>query len=122
MKALVIALCLLIFSLSMAAVSNTGLFTARGMYESEYLTKFQSIKNMTNLTKTDLDAPTMDVFQIFISTLTFGWIVPIGEKMGIGNEMAVFAFLLDVLLAALIGIAFIEMFFRQGTDLLGGGG
>lgn len=118
MKAIVIAMCLLIFNIAMSLASGSGLFTTHAYYESEYLTAYEQIPNMSDLTKTDTEPPTMDIFGMFMSTLTFDWVMPYAQAVGIEDESRVFVLGLNTVLAAIIGIAFIEIFIGK-SDMLG---
>ncbi len=117
MKAVVFALILLIFNIAMATVTESGLFVSRDFFESEYINQYQNIHNMTNMTKTNIEAPSMDIFHLFTSTLTFDWAIKIGQKIGIEKETRSFVIMLNMILAAIIGIAFIELFMRR-SDVL----
>lgn len=113
MKALWLALAFLIFNVAMAAVANSGLFTAAPYYEDTVIEHYQGLSNFENMTKTDMEAPTIDVWSYLLQSVTFEWSTQYTRMVGVEDELSPFILALDALALFLYGLAMIEFFWRQ---------
>lgn len=117
MKAVWIALVLLIFNVGMSVVTTSGLFTASAYYEDAVIDQYSEYGNFSNLTKTETEAQSMDMFSMAISTLSFNWAYQYIIPLGLENELGGFIGGLNVILLFLNAVAFVEVFMRRSDAL-----
>lgn len=121
MKAVWLGLVLLIFNISMATVAYSGLFTAAPYYESSTIDRYSGLANFTNMTKTDLDTQTIDIWDYILGGVGFGWAnqyVLVIDNSVPGYYAAAQPFLvgLNIIAGFLYAIAAIEFFWRQSIE------
>lgn len=118
MKAIVFVLIILIFNVAMSVVTQSGLFTASGYYESEIIERYNPDNlDITNISKTETDAPSMDIFSLATHSLSFGWLKQYAPN-GLENNFDGIILGLNAIGVFLISIAFIELWMRR-SDILG---
>lgn len=118
MKALIFAAAFLIFNISMSVVVHSGVLTGTTFYESEYINQYNDM-DFDNLSKTQIDAQSMDIFTLAIHTVTFNWIYDYIPK-DLHSHFEIFVIGLNALGMFLIAVAAIELFTKGSTPLLGG--
>ena len=116
MKAVWLALTFLVFNICMGMVANSGLFTAAPYYEDEVIERYQGLANFTNMSKTDLEPQTIDVWDYLLSVVTFNWANQYTILLGIHDEMLPFIWGLNAIALFLYAIAAIEFFWRQSIE------
>lgn len=116
MKALWLALSILIFNISMAAVANSGLFTASPYYEDTVIEHYQGLENYTNMSKTDLEPQSIDILGVLLQAVTFEWANQYTALIGIRDEAYPFILGLDAVAVFLYTVALIEFFWRRSIS------
>ena len=116
MKAIWLALTFLIFNICMQAVAGSGLLTSSPYYEDQVIDHYAGLTNYTNMSKTDLEPQTIDVWSYLLKSITFEWAHQYTNMIGIQAEMTPFILGLDFIAAFLYAVAMIEFLWRQNIS------
>jgi len=116
MKAIWLAMSILIFNICMAAVAHSGLFTAAPYYEDTVIEHYQGLENFTNMSKTDLEPQTIDVWSYLLQSVTFEWANQYTAGIGIEDDIRPFILGMDAIAVFLYAVAMIEFLWRQNIS------
>lgn len=124
MRAVQIALLVIMIQIGMAIVTATGFFTGTS-YEN-ILTGFSIPSNASSLSEAEQVQVSINVMNTVFDTLTWGWIKQWFEPFysidsGVKSFVDAIVLLLRTVSFFIIGIAFIE-FVRNRINILGSGG
>lgn len=113
MKAIIIAICMFIFNLCIGVTISSSVYSGNIYYDSDFQSKYSDLSDFQNLTKTETEAQTTDAFQIIASVVTFNWLYKYTDVIGITDAVSPFILGLNILMAVIYVIAFIELYMKQ---------
>lgn len=116
MKALWLAMTFLIFNICMGAVATSGLFTESPYYENTVIERYQVLENFTNMSKTDLEPQTVDIWGVLLSVTTFEWANQYTSLIGLKTQLYPFILGLNAIALFLYAVAAIEFLWRQNLS------
>lgn len=117
MKVMIIAAAFLIFNIAMSVIVSSNILEGNTYYQDEYIGRYNDA-NFNNLSKTDIDAQSMDIFTLIIRSVSFNWLnsyIPDEYE----PDFAIFILGLNALGAFLIAVGAIEIFIKGNQPLVG---
>lgn len=115
MKALEIALIILVFNVMLSGLAHVDLFDNSGVYyESSYYTAYNDSlpANVSAIDETQQYTINMDIIGVIFGTLSWNWIYQF-VPLEMHNAISWFVNGLNIISALIISIAFIEMFTKR---------
>jgi hypothetical protein len=116
MKAVWLALVFLVFNICMGAVAQSGLLTSAPYYEDEIIEHYEDLDDFQNMSKTDLEAQTIDMWDFLLNVVTFNWLNQYTILIGIHDEALPFIYGLNAIALFFYAVAAIEFFWRQSIS------
>lgn len=113
MKAAAVGFILLVFSVMMAGITHSDLFTTTTYYEDPYADAYGALPaNVSSISEDQQYTQTMDIVGILFSTLAWGWIYEF-VPYELHAPLSWFVSALTAISWFLISIGFVELFTKR---------